>query len=191
MSTRYSRYSKWVWTIGLMGISTAVFADEPKTRPPQEPAGFVVGGVIGAFAAGPIGAVVGAGLGTWLGNRVHRASDAKKAEVLRKLVFAEKPVNTGDGRWFTVRIMPSRTLDDRIDGVVITFADITVAKNLEAQLRAFMDYYNTTMAHPFAWTYTGKPVQKKRRASFVAPHRRLKLGKSRRLAKTATLCKAV
>jgi two-component system CheB/CheR fusion protein len=31
--------------------------------------------------------------------------------------------------------MPYRTLDDRIDGVVITFADITVAKTLEAQLR--------------------------------------------------------
>ncbi len=56
-------------------------------------------------------------------------------EVLRKLGFAEKPINTGDGRWFTVRIMPYRTLDDRIDGVVITFADITVAKTLEAQLR--------------------------------------------------------
>ena len=32
--------------------------------------------------------------------------------------------------------MPYRTLDDRIDGVVITFADITVAKTLEAKLRA-------------------------------------------------------
>ena len=31
--------------------------------------------------------------------------------------------------------MPYRTLDDRIDGVVITFADITVAKTLEAKLR--------------------------------------------------------
>ena len=31
--------------------------------------------------------------------------------------------------------MPYRTLDDRIDGVVITFADITAAKKLEAQLR--------------------------------------------------------
>src|ERR1700684_4352598 len=78
--SRYSRYSKWVWTIGLMGLSTAAFADEPKPRPPQEPVGFVAGGVIGAFAAGPIGAVVGAGLGTWLGNRVHRAADANKAE---------------------------------------------------------------------------------------------------------------
>ena len=56
-------------------------------------------------------------------------------EVLEKLGFAEKPVNARDGRWFTVRIMPYRTLDDRIDGVVITFADITVAKTLEAKLR--------------------------------------------------------
>jgi len=56
-------------------------------------------------------------------------------EVLRKLGFAEKPVNTRDGRWFTVRIMPYRTHDDRIDGVVLTFADITVAKTLEAKLR--------------------------------------------------------
>lgn len=56
-------------------------------------------------------------------------------EVLRKLGFAEKPVHARDGRWFTVRIMPYRTLDERIDGVVITFTDITVAKTLEAKLR--------------------------------------------------------
>jgi outer membrane protein OmpA-like peptidoglycan-associated protein len=73
-----------------MGISAAAFADEPKPRPPQEPVGFVAGGVIGAFAAGPIGAVVGAGLGTWLGNRVHRASDAKKAEAQVALLESDK-----------------------------------------------------------------------------------------------------
>jgi two-component system CheB/CheR fusion protein len=61
------------------------------------------------------------------------ADDAR--EVLRKLTFAEKPIGARDGRWFTVRIMPYRTHDDRIDGVVITFADITVAKTLEAKLR--------------------------------------------------------
>jgi two-component system CheB/CheR fusion protein len=56
-------------------------------------------------------------------------------EVLNRLGFTEKPVSTRDGRWFAVRIIPYRTHDDRIDGVVITFADITVAKTLEAQLR--------------------------------------------------------
>jgi two-component system CheB/CheR fusion protein len=57
-------------------------------------------------------------------------------EILRTLSSAEKPVAARDGRWFMVRIMPYRTLDNRIDGVVITFADITVATTLEAKLRA-------------------------------------------------------
>ena len=61
------------------------------------------------------------------------ADDAR--EVLQKLGFTEKPITARDGRWFAARIMPYRTLDDRIDGVVITFADITGAKTLEAQLR--------------------------------------------------------
>ena len=61
------------------------------------------------------------------------ADDAR--EVLRKLAAVEKPIGARDGRWFTVRIMPYRTQDDRIDGVVITFANITEAKTLEAKLR--------------------------------------------------------
>ena len=60
---------------------------------------------------------------------------ADTQEVLDKLNFKEKSVETREGHWFTVRIMPYRTLDNRIDGVVITFSDITVAKKLEAQLR--------------------------------------------------------
>jgi len=55
--------------------------------------------------------------------------------VLKKKVFVEKQIATRDRRWFTVRIMPYRTLENHIDGVVITFADITVAKTLEAALR--------------------------------------------------------
>jgi two-component system CheB/CheR fusion protein len=56
-------------------------------------------------------------------------------EVLRTLTFSEKQIATSDGRWFTVRIMPYRTIEDVIAGVVITFADITAAKALEAELR--------------------------------------------------------
>ncbi|TWJ14318.1 chemotaxis protein CheB [Geobacter argillaceus] len=57
-------------------------------------------------------------------------------EVLRTLVFSEKQIAATDGRWFTVRIMPYRTMEDVIGGVVITFADITEAKKLEEELRA-------------------------------------------------------
>ena len=46
---------------------------------------------------------------------------------------------------------------------------------LEEKLSDFITYYNTTMAHPFRWTYTGKPLQKPKRATFVPPHRRVKL----------------
>ena len=56
-------------------------------------------------------------------------------EVLRQLVVSEKQVDTVDGRWFSVRIIPYRTLDERIDGVVMTFTDITATKKLEAELR--------------------------------------------------------
>jgi hypothetical protein len=66
--------------------------------------------------------------------------------------------------------------------------NFTAVADVAAQLREFMSYYNTTMAHPFAWTYTGKPVQKQRRARFVAPHRQIKLGRSQRLVKTNAPC---
>ncbi len=66
--------------------------------------------------------------------------------------------------------------------------NFTSVADLESQLREFMSYYNTTMAHPFAWTYTGKPMQKQRRAVFVAPHRQIKLGKSQRLGQKNTPC---
>jgi chemotaxis protein methyltransferase CheR/two-component system CheB/CheR fusion protein len=56
-------------------------------------------------------------------------------EVLRTLIFREKEVTTPDGHWFRVRIMPYRTQNNVIDGVVITFMDISQSKKLEAELR--------------------------------------------------------
>lgn len=56
-------------------------------------------------------------------------------EVLHKLGSMEKAICTCKGTWFSARIMPYRTLDDRIDGVVISFWDISVAKELEAKLQ--------------------------------------------------------
>ncbi len=56
-------------------------------------------------------------------------------ETLRTLAFTEKQIATTDGHWFSVRIMPYRTLANVIQGAVITFVDITVAKELESRLR--------------------------------------------------------
>ena len=60
-------------------------------------------------------------------------------ETLRTLVFSEKQIQSNDQRWFSVRIMPYRRLDNVIDGAVITFVDITATKKLEASLRKDAD----------------------------------------------------
>jgi len=59
--------------------------------------------------------------------------DAKA--VLETLVFSEKEITADNDRWFKVRIMPYRTQDDVISGVVITFINISEAKKLEKELR--------------------------------------------------------
>ena len=61
--------------------------------------------------------------------------DADTKETLRTLAYSEKEISTSDARWFKVRIMPYRTVANVIQGAVITFVDITVAKQLEARLR--------------------------------------------------------
>lgn len=60
-------------------------------------------------------------------------SDVK--ETLRTLTSMVKQIPTTDGRWFSTRIMPYRTLSNMIQGAVLTFVDITKAKELEFRLR--------------------------------------------------------
>ncbi|HVO18814.1 MAG TPA: chemotaxis protein CheB [Anaeromyxobacter sp.] len=70
---------------------------------------------------------------------LHPDLSSDVEEVLRTLVFRERSVCTADGRWFTVRVLPYRTLENVIDGVVITMVDVTQAKSLEAELRQGRD----------------------------------------------------
>jgi two-component system, chemotaxis family, CheB/CheR fusion protein len=65
--------------------------------------------------------------------------DGHAHQVIRTLVALETAIATHDGRWFNVRIMPYRTLDDHIDGIVITFTDITGAKQMEIKLNKAID----------------------------------------------------
>ena len=51
-------------------------------------------------------------------------------QVLKTLTSVESQASTTDGSWFRVKIIPYRTLDDRIEGLVITFIDITVTENV-------------------------------------------------------------
>jgi len=55
--------------------------------------------------------------------------DARK--VLRRLVPVEREVGQSGGKWYLSRLLPYRTLEDRIAGVVFTFIDITERKQAE------------------------------------------------------------
>jgi len=54
--------------------------------------------------------------------------------VLDTLIAVEREVQTKDGAWYLMHIRPYRTLDNIIDGVVLTFVDITASKHLEEKL---------------------------------------------------------
>jgi len=56
-------------------------------------------------------------------------------EVLQTLVKVERQIALPSGEWYAAHILPYRTLENMIDGVVITFTDITASKKLEAELR--------------------------------------------------------
>ena len=65
----------------------------------------------------------------------------------------ELQVQASDGRWYNMRILPYRNTDNVIDGVVMTFADITAVKQLEellrrqqAELQAAHDYAQSIIA---------------------------------------------
>jgi two-component system CheB/CheR fusion protein len=59
--------------------------------------------------------------------------------VLKTLVFKEKEVRTRKGIWYSMRVLPYRTTDNIIDGVVITFSDITALKNAREYAESIVD----------------------------------------------------
>jgi two-component system CheB/CheR fusion protein len=68
------------------------------------------------------------------------------ARVLEKLVPIERELQDQSGHWFITRVMPYRSADDRIEGIVITFVDITSRRNAadalhnqEQQFRALVE----------------------------------------------------
>lgn len=61
--------------------------------------------------------------------------------VLDKLMPIEREVTTTDNLSFLMRLLPYRTADDRINGVVITFFDITARRKSEEDLRRSEERY--------------------------------------------------
>ncbi|RAK66844.1 chemotaxis protein CheB [Hymenobacter edaphi] len=69
-------------------------------------------------------------------NLRYEGLPADVRQVLDRLVGVETNIQTRNGEWFAMRILPYRTLNNYISGAVITFIDITALKQLEQQLQA-------------------------------------------------------
>jgi len=65
--------------------------------------------------------------------------DARR--VLDRLTPIEREVQDEAGRWYLTRVLPHRSPEDRIEGVVITFVDITTRKEAEIALRQSEEEY--------------------------------------------------
>ena len=57
-------------------------------------------------------------------------ADAQR--VLEQLGFIEREVCSAEGDWFLVRLLPYRTIEDQIAGVVLTLVDVTERKQAVA-----------------------------------------------------------
>jgi two-component system CheB/CheR fusion protein len=82
---------------------------------------------------------------------------------IENLSVIEKEVQDREHRWFTLRIRPYRTLDEKIDGAVLLFLDIDATKKaaIESEAaRSFSDAVVDTVRHPILVLDAGLRVQR-------------------------------
>jgi two-component system CheB/CheR fusion protein len=75
--------------------------------------------------------------------------DSKK--VLDTLAVKEEEIQTLEGEWLNMRIMPYRTVDNVIDGIVITFVDVTESRKIKNEIskaRQFAESIVDTIREP-------------------------------------------
>lgn len=86
---------------------------------------------------------IGRPLGDLVSKLAYPPLVADCLEVLRTLVFKLTEVQSRDDHWYLMRIMPYRTAENVIDGVVLTFVDINPVKQAEKALlrmsKVFLD----------------------------------------------------
>ncbi|MDC4222840.1 MAG: PAS domain-containing protein [Candidatus Manganitrophus sp.] len=75
-------------------------------------------------------------------NLVCENFTADIEQVLRTLVFKQTELQSREGEWYLMKILPYRTMENRIDGVIITFLNITELKRSKVAQKALLDYTN-------------------------------------------------
>lgn len=84
-------------------------------------------------------------------------------EVLDNLAPIEREIRSRKGDWYLVRFRPYRTVDDKIDGVVATFINVTERRQMEDALRKSEELLRQesrlvelSRAPIFVWEFEGK-----------------------------------
>lgn len=67
------------------------------------------------------------------------------ADVLEKLVPVEREIESRSGRAYLRRTLPYRTAGNKIEGVVVTFVDVTIRRKAEADLRRSEELYRIVL----------------------------------------------
>jgi two-component system CheB/CheR fusion protein len=79
------------------------------------------------------------------------ARDARA--VLNELTPLRREISSRDDRWYDMRVRPYRTLDNKIDGVVITFLDITERRAGEQQLKQLQRLIEMSREPILVWDF--------------------------------------
>ncbi len=66
-------------------------------------------------------------------------------EVVDSITVRERDVQDGEGRWYTLRIRPYRTMENKIDGVTMVFLDIDESKRIQVELREERDFASAVL----------------------------------------------
>jgi two-component system CheB/CheR fusion protein len=90
--------------------------------------------------AADIFSIIPSDMGRSLLDLTHRLDYKELADdvalTFNTLRMVEREVRSHDGRYYIVRLLPYRTTEDRIEGAVMTFFDITGRREAEEKLRA-------------------------------------------------------
>jgi len=109
--------------------------------------------------------------------------------VLSDLATVRREIRSRAGRWYDMRLRPYRTVDDKIDGVVITFVDVSDRHQVEEALRESgqrlrQQQHLIDLSHEpiFVWDFDGGIVEWNRGSEELYGHRRDEaLGKQKEL----------
>jgi two-component system CheB/CheR fusion protein len=95
-------------------------------------------------AAKPLFRVIATDIGRPLADLARRINDSRLLVDARTVLAGRMPPNreveADNGAWYTRRILPYRTQDAQVAGVVITFADISERKTAERAIEAARSY---------------------------------------------------